>query len=162
MNEDIDVDNADALLWAMSYRTNPSEDMQTLPHRGQGHGPKREHDGEEDSSVLIEATMKSPMPPLALPGKEYMERAKKILDARGLPQLNIQMPWHGYSLGAWHQIWDDAGRRAAAGDSLDNGRISTEKAQEKLKPESKHAPDTTFPNKKKSDNRAALTTLTFS
>jgi 4-hydroxy-3-polyprenylbenzoate decarboxylase len=148
VNEDIDVDNADALLWAMSYRTNPSEDMQTLPHRGQGHGPKREHDGEEDSSVLIDATMKSPMPPLALPGKEYMERAKDIWDELGLPQLNVQMPWHGYSLGAWHQIWDDAGRRAAAGDYLENGRISEEQAQENLKPESKLDPDTGLPMKK--------------
>ena len=148
VNEDIDVDNADALLWAMSYRTNPSEDMQTLPHRGQGHGPKREHDGEEDSSVLIDATMKSPMPPLALPGKEYMERAKDIWDELGLPQLNVQMPWHGYSLGAWHKIWDDAGRRAAAGDYLENGRISREQTQENLKPESKLDPDTALPMKK--------------
>ena len=42
VNEDIDPDNADALLWAMAYRTNPVEDVQTVPHRGQGHGPKRE------------------------------------------------------------------------------------------------------------------------
>ncbi|HEX9397434.1 MAG TPA: UbiD family decarboxylase, partial [Burkholderiales bacterium] len=32
-NEDIDPDNADALLWAMSYRANPSLDLQILPHR---------------------------------------------------------------------------------------------------------------------------------
>ena len=48
VNEDIDVDNADGLLWAMAYRMNPIEDVQLLPHRGQGHGPKREHDQEED------------------------------------------------------------------------------------------------------------------
>ena len=48
VNEDIDVDNADALLWAMAYRMNPVEDVQLVPHRGQGHGPKREHDQEED------------------------------------------------------------------------------------------------------------------
>ena len=88
------------------------------------------------------------MPPLALPGKEYMERAKDIWDELGLPQLNVQMPWHGYSLGAWHQIWDDAGRRAAAGGYLENGRISKEQAQENLKPESKLDPDTGLPTKK--------------
>ena len=48
VNEDIDVDNADALLWAMAYRMNPVKDVQIVPHRGQGHGPKREHDQEED------------------------------------------------------------------------------------------------------------------
>ena len=35
-------------------------------HRGQGHGPKRETDQEEDSTLLMDATMKSDMPPLAL------------------------------------------------------------------------------------------------
>ena len=53
--------------------------------------------------------MKSPMPPLALPGKDYMERAKDIWEELGLPKLNVQKPWHGYSLGAWHQVWDEAG-----------------------------------------------------
>jgi 4-hydroxy-3-polyprenylbenzoate decarboxylase len=132
----------------MSYRTNPIHDFQTLAHRGQGHGPKREHDGEEDSSVLIDATMKSPMPPLALPGKDYMERAKDIWDDLGLPRLNIQMPWYGYSLGAWHDIWDAAGRRAATGDYLENGRISQSQCVDGLKPESKLDPDTGKPVKK--------------
>ena len=145
VNDDIDVDNADALFWAMSYRTNPIHDFQTLAHRGQGHGPKREHDGEEDSSVLIDATMKSPMPPLALPGKDYMERAKDIWEELGLPKLNVQKPWHGYSLGAWHQIWDEAGRRAATGDYLENGRISAALTQDGLKPETKLDPDTGKP-----------------
>ena len=145
VNDDIDVDNADALFWAMSYRTNPIHDFQTLAHRGQGHGPKREHDGEEDSSVLIDATMKSPMPPLALPGKDYMERAKDIWDELGLPKLNVQKPWHGYSLGAWHQVWDEAGRRAATGDYLENGRISATLTQDGLKPETKLDPDTGKP-----------------
>ncbi|NBT89002.1 MAG: hypothetical protein EBT51_12010, partial [Flavobacteriaceae bacterium] len=43
VNEDIDVDNADALLWAISYRSNPVKDIKTVDFRGQGHGPKREH-----------------------------------------------------------------------------------------------------------------------
>ena len=37
---------ADALFWAIAYRSNPVEDVQLVPHRGQGHGPKREHGGE--------------------------------------------------------------------------------------------------------------------
>ena len=77
VNEDIDADNADALLWAISYRTNPVKDIKTLDHRGQGHGPKREHGGEEDSTLLINATMKSPMPPLALPERNTWPRARK-------------------------------------------------------------------------------------
>jgi 4-hydroxy-3-polyprenylbenzoate decarboxylase len=78
VNEDIDSDNADALFWAMAYRMNPVKDVQTLDHRGQGHGPKRENDGEEDSTLLMDATMKSSMPPLALPKEEYMVKAVKF------------------------------------------------------------------------------------
>ena len=80
VNDDISADNADALLWAMAYRMNPVEDVQMVPHRGQGHGPKREHDNEEDSTLLMDATMKGDMPPLALPKQEYMERAQEDLE----------------------------------------------------------------------------------
>jgi len=71
------------------------EDVQTLPHRGQGHGPKREHGQEEDSTLLMDATMKGDMPPLALPKREYMERARKIWEELGLPKLRPQAPWFG-------------------------------------------------------------------
>ena len=43
VNEDIDPENADALLWAIAYRANPLKDMQDhRPARGLGHGPARE------------------------------------------------------------------------------------------------------------------------
>lgn len=141
VNEDIDVDSPDSILWAMAYRANPVVDMALVPHRGQGHGPKREHDGEEDSTLLIDATMKSPMPPLALPGREYMERAKVIWEELDMPRLTPQSPWHGYSLGAWHEIWDEAAKRAAEGRYLENGAISLELQVSGLKPESRVDPD---------------------
>ena len=87
------------------------------------------------------------MPPLALPGKEHMSRAKEIWDEMGLPKLNVQMPWHGYSLGAWHKIWDEAGHRAATGDYLENGRISKSLSVVGLKPETKLDPDSGKPFK---------------
>jgi 4-hydroxy-3-polyprenylbenzoate decarboxylase len=141
VNEDIDPDNPDSIFWAMSYRMNPVDDVQTLKHRGQGHGPKREHSGEEDSTLLMDATMKSPMPPLALPTREYMERAKKIWDEMGLPALRPQSPWFGYSLGDWSPVWDAAAKRAAEGDYLENGRISLGQQQKGLKPETKFHPE---------------------
>ena len=81
VNDDIDPDNGDALFWAMAYRSNPVEDVQTVPHRGQGHGPKREHGGEEDSTLLIDATMKGDMPPLALP-KQAVHGARHAKSGR--------------------------------------------------------------------------------
>ena len=141
VNDDIDPDNADALLWAMAYRANPVEDVRTLPHRSQGHGPKREHTGADDSTLLIDATMKEPMPPLALPKQPYMERAKAIWEELGLPALRPQSPWFGYSLGDWLPQWDEAAERAAAGRYLENGRISRQHWAKGLKPETKFRPD---------------------
>ena len=135
VNDDIDPDNADALLWATAYRHNPVEDVVALPHRGQGHGPKREHKGEEDSTLLIDATMKSPMPPLALPARDYMEGAKALWDRLGLPRLKPESPWHGYSLGDWSDAWEQAARRAADGQYLENGRRSLQRQQPGLVPE---------------------------
>ena len=141
VNDDIDPDNANALLWAMAYRMNPVEDVQTVPHRGQGHGPKREHDNDEDSTLLMDATMKGDMPPLALPKQEYMERAKAIWERLGLPRLRPQPPWHGYSLGDWLPQWDAAAKRAVEGGYLENGRISEKLRRKGLKPETKFRPD---------------------
>lgn len=141
INDDIDPDNADALLWAMAYRTNPIADVLTLPHRGQGHGPKRESAEDEDSTLLVDATMKSGMPPLALPKQEYMERAKAIWEELGLPPLRPQPPWFGYSLGDWLPAWDAAAERAVRGEWLENGRISEAQQRTGLKPETKFRPE---------------------
>ena len=141
VNDDIDPDNADALLWALAYRSNPVKDVRTLESRGQGHGPKREHSGEEDSTLLMDATMKSDMPPLALPKKPYMEDAKRMWEEMGLPQLRPQSPWFGYSLGDWLPQWDQAAARAASGHYLENGRISAQQQRKGLVPETKFRPD---------------------
>ena len=135
VNDDIDPDNADAILWALAYRHSPAEDVVILPHRGMGHGPKREHGVEEDSTMLIDATMKSEMPPLALPGKEYMEKAKALWERLGLPELRPESPWHGYSLGDWNDDWTEAAARAACGDYLENGRLTLARQQQDLVPE---------------------------
>jgi len=141
VNDDISADNADALLWAMAYRMNPVEDVALVPHRGQGHGPKREHDNEEDSTLLMDATMKGDMPPLALPKQEYMESAKKIWNELGFETLRPQPPWFGYSLGDWLPQWDEAAKRAALGRYLENGLISAKQKRKGLKPETKFRPD---------------------
>ena len=129
VNEDIDPDSADSILWALAYRHNPSEDLVVLPHRNQGHGPKRGHGQEEDGTLLIDATMKEDMPPLALPEKEYMEKAKELWKRLGLPSIRPEVPWHGYSLGDWHLQWTKDAKRAAEGDYLKNGKISHKRQQ---------------------------------
>ena len=90
VNDDIDPDNADALLWAMSYRANPMLDMHILPHRDQGHGPRSKRNDGQDASVLIDATLKENFPPISLPKRAYMERAKKIWEELGLPEAQAR------------------------------------------------------------------------
>jgi UbiD family decarboxylase len=121
VNEDIDPDNADALLWAMSYRANPALDLQILQHRDQGHGPRSQRNGGEDASVLIDATMKENFPPISLPKREYMERARAIWEELKLPQLKPESPWFGYSLGEWSDELDEAAQAAVRGDYFDYG-----------------------------------------
>jgi 4-hydroxy-3-polyprenylbenzoate decarboxylase len=75
-----------------------------------------------DSSLLIDATLKQAFPPLALPTREFMERAREIWEELDLPALSPQPPWHGYTLGDWNDTWDTYARRAVAGDWEQSGK----------------------------------------
>jgi 3-polyprenyl-4-hydroxybenzoate decarboxylase len=86
VDQDIDAENSDALFWAMAFRMDPSSDLQVLRYRSPGHGPEREHETGEDSTLLMDATAKEELPPLALPKREYMERAKALWEELGIAQ----------------------------------------------------------------------------
>ncbi len=75
-----------------------------------------------DATLLIDATPKHPMPPFALPAKEYMEHAKVLWDELGLPALTPQPPWYGYSLGDWNDTWDTWAKRAVEGKWEETGK----------------------------------------
>jgi UbiD family decarboxylase len=123
VDEDIDVDNADAILWALSYRCNPAMDMEVMKHRDQGHGPRSLRNGGEDASVLFDATLKEPFPPISLPKREYMEKARVIWEELGLPPLTPQAPWFGYSLGEWDDNLVAMADRAVKSDYWKTGEI---------------------------------------
>jgi UbiD family decarboxylase len=133
VNEDIDPDNADALLWAMSYRANPELDLQILKHRDQGHGPRSQRNGGQDASVLIDATLKEDFPPISLPKREYMERAKVIWEELGLPKLKPQAPWFGYSLGEWSDELEHAAQLAVKGDYFETGKLIAKRRRKDVK-----------------------------
>jgi len=145
VSEDIDPDNSDAILWALAFRMNPAKDLQVLPYRSLGHGPEREqedvYEQEEDSTLLIDATAKEALPPLALPKRQYMERAKKLWEELGLPKLRPQSPWFGAPMGNWLPQWDEAAKRAVEGRYLENGRITEKLRRKGLKPETRFRPD---------------------
>jgi UbiD family decarboxylase len=123
VNEDIDPDNADSLLWAMSYRANPDLDLHILRHRDQGHGPRSRRNEGQDASVLIDATLKEKFPPISLPKREFMERARQIWEELGLPKLKPEAPWFGYSLGEWPEDLELAAERAVKGDYFETGKF---------------------------------------
>ena len=133
VNEDIEPDNADALLWAMSYRANPALDLQILHHRDQGHGPRSKRNDGEDASVLIDATMKEDFPPISLPKREYMERAKAIWEELGLPKLKPESPWFGYTLGEWPDELERAAELAVKGDYFETGELLVKRRRKDVK-----------------------------
>jgi UbiD family decarboxylase len=134
VSEDIDPRNTDAVLWSLAYRANPIEDVHISPYRGgvQGaqYGPRS-----ADSTMLIDATRKRPMPPLALPAREFMENAKTIWEELGLPALTVQSPWHGYTLGDWTETWETFARRTIAGDWEVTGRETFARQRTGVAPE---------------------------
>jgi 4-hydroxy-3-polyprenylbenzoate decarboxylase len=134
INDDIDPDNADAILWAMSYRANPVKDIQIINYRARGHGPVL-RESEDESTMLIDATLKYDLPPVALPTKEFMERAKELWEELGLPPLTPESPWHGYSLGDWNNKWEAMAKRATDGDYLINGERTAQLKQKLVDPQ---------------------------
>ena len=92
-------------------------------HRDQGHGPRCLRNGGEDASVLFDATLKEPFPPISLPKREYMENARKIWEELGLPPLKPQAPWFGMSLGEWDEQFDVMAKRAVKSDYWVTGDI---------------------------------------
>jgi 4-hydroxy-3-polyprenylbenzoate decarboxylase len=134
VSQDIDPANADAIFWSLAYRSNPIEDVHIVPYRSAGHGPKSGGHGWE-STLLIDATLKHSAPPLALPAREFMERARAIWGELGLPALSPQPPWHGYSLGDWAENWDTYARRAVGGEWERNGEETFARRRGGITPE---------------------------
>ena len=122
VNEDIDPDDTDAVFWAMSYRCKPHNDVEMLKHKHEGHGPRSLIDS-EDSAVLIDATLKETFPPVSLPKRKFMEKAKEIWEELGLPPLRPKAPWFGYDLGEWNSGLEAMARRAVKSEYWTTGQI---------------------------------------
>jgi hypothetical protein len=103
--------------------------MRIVPNRPLPWNPIRYvADGERydvtDSTLLIDATLKAEFPPVALPAREYMERAKIVWEELGLPKLEPRPPWHGYSLGLWSEEAVTQAKNATAGNHALNAEYS--------------------------------------
>ncbi len=123
VDDDINPHDPVAVTWAITHRSQPHKDIKIIGDRPFGatpigmlvSHPTSRYDNTE-SSLLIDATRKADFPPLSLPKKEYMERARQIWEELGLPKLEPQEPWHGYFMGLWPNDLDEEAKLAAAGD----------------------------------------------
>ena len=123
VDEDINPHDPVAVIWAITHRFQPHKDIKVVGDRPFGATPigmvathsSSRYDNSE-SSLLIDATRKADFPPVSLPKREYMEKARELWEELGLPQLHPQEPWHGYFLGLWPEEYDVEARLAAAGD----------------------------------------------
>jgi UbiD family decarboxylase len=136
VDEDIDPHDLVAIQWAITHRSQPHKDVEIVGDRPFGatpigmvlNHPSSRYDRME-SSILIDATRKADFPPLSLPKKPFMERAREIWEELDLPKLQPRMPWYGYSLGMWSDEWDQEGdlatesRYQETGDKLAATRV---------------------------------------
>jgi 4-hydroxy-3-polyprenylbenzoate decarboxylase len=131
VDDDIDPRDLSSVLWAVTYRAQPSRDiritMGRVPTMDYSAAPP--DDAEElkypkpsgASAVMVDATRKWDYPPVSLPRREFMERARKIWEEEGLPQLSVKMPWFGYSLGYWSKELADEAELALKGEHYQTG-----------------------------------------
>ena len=120
VDEDVDPNNMDAVFWAMSYRCKPQRDVRILLDQDQGSGPRSMVET-EDAAVLIDATLKEAYPPVSLPKREFMERAREIWQELELPELAPQWPWYGYDLGQWNDALERQAQLALKEDHWQTG-----------------------------------------
>jgi 4-hydroxy-3-polyprenylbenzoate decarboxylase len=142
VSEDVDPANANAIFWSIAYRSNPIEDVQVLPYRSPGHGPTSDRKSgapfdprTANSTLLIDATLKHVMPPIALPAQPYMERGREIWARLNLPFISFQAPWHGYPLGDWSDAGEKFAVKATEGKWEENGLDTLARRRGGIKPE---------------------------
>jgi 4-hydroxy-3-polyprenylbenzoate decarboxylase len=131
---EISLNDPELLIWALSFRTRPREDLKIVAGgiggldpsaavTGSGKG-KMESAGSRDqySRVIINATRKYPYPPLALPRKEFMDTALQIWRRHAdLPTPELREPWFGYELGYWTEEMQRFADMIVAGQYLKVG-----------------------------------------
>ncbi len=135
VDDDINVRDAENILWAVAYRSQPYRDAEIVEaplfaldpsvappdqSRGLTSGkPAR------STAVLIDATMPWGYPPLSLPKRQYMERAIEMWRDLQLPSLNLKDPWWGYSLGHWTTEEEKEADLAVQGRHYETGEKQT-------------------------------------
>jgi len=126
VDEDVNIQDLYSVMLAVCVRTQPHRDFRIvkLPARQMIRA-----ETEERSQVLIDATMEHPFPPLSIPKKEFMDKALRMWQEEGLPQLNLKEPWWGINLGAWSEEEEELARAAVEGDYYKASELYAQRRQ---------------------------------
>jgi 4-hydroxy-3-polyprenylbenzoate decarboxylase len=134
VDEDIDPWDLESVFWAVTCRYQPHRDSRIVQGRTAGLDqspvPYLAEEEEDDrfrfptsmsglqgaSAQLMDATRKWDYTPVALPKREYMERARQLWEELGFPRLNPKAPWFGYSLGVWSADYQRQAELAEKGE----------------------------------------------
>ena len=128
VDDDIDANDLESVVWAMSWRVQPHRDVRIVEGKSFPLDPS-EHPPEKreilppgsNSALLMDATRKWSYPPVSLPKREFMERAKQIWEEENLPQLTPKVPWYGYPLGYWTDELAEEAELALKGEHYRTG-----------------------------------------
>jgi 4-hydroxy-3-polyprenylbenzoate decarboxylase len=131
VDEDIDIKDAENVMWAIAYRSQPYKDVEVVEAPTFPLDPAATPPGESrglmggkpprSTAVLIDATMPWAYPPLSLPKQQFMEKAAQIWQGLQLPPLHLKEPWWGYSLGYWTEEEDQEAELAVQGRHYETG-----------------------------------------
>jgi 4-hydroxy-3-polyprenylbenzoate decarboxylase len=132
VDEDINIKDAENVLWAIAYRAQPFRDTEVVEAPpftldpaavppGVSRGLVTRDAPPRSTALLIDATMPWPYPPLSLPKREFMERAIEMWQGLQLPALNLKEPWWGYSLGHWTPEEEQEAQLAVEGRHYETG-----------------------------------------
>jgi 4-hydroxy-3-polyprenylbenzoate decarboxylase len=132
VDEDIDINSVEHILWAVAWRMQPYRDVEiidtpllaldpSLAPPEQSRGLTDATQRPRNTAILIDATMKWPYPPLSLPKKPFMDRAIEMWRELQLPPLELKNPWYGYSLGHWTEEEEQEAQLAVEGRHYETG-----------------------------------------
>ena len=132
VDEDINIRDAENILWAIAYRAQPYRDTEVVEAPpftldpaavppGASRGLVTRDKPPRSTALLIDATMPWPYPPLSLPKREFMERAIELWQGLQLPSLTLKDPWWGYSLGYWTEEEEKEAELAVKGRHYETG-----------------------------------------
>jgi 4-hydroxy-3-polyprenylbenzoate decarboxylase len=141
VDDDINPSDLDQVLWAVSFRMQPHRDVLIVPGEEVALDPSAGppdaeipsgHVSLPTSAMLLDATRKWDYPPVSLPARQFMERAKEIWEEEGFPELKPKPPWYGYSLGNWPKKLQEEAELALKGDHFQTGKKLAEEERTDL------------------------------